>query len=91
LYKHESSKLWECGNRKAISKGGEKDGKPAFGFPGFPPPVISTALLLGVATIVKPALFDRHRGGGHNLYQLRPWTALLQSGMPVGSTATAAT
>jgi hypothetical protein len=47
----QSSKLWECGNRKAISKGGGKDGKPAFGFPGFPPPGISTALLLSVAAI----------------------------------------
>ena len=35
-----------CGNvgiAAAISKGGGKGGKPAFGFPGFPPPGISTA------------------------------------------------
>ena len=30
--------MWECGNREAISKDGGKDGKPAFGFPGFPQP-----------------------------------------------------
>jgi hypothetical protein len=41
-----SSGLWECGNRAAISKGVGKRGKPAFGFPRFPSPVISTALLL---------------------------------------------
>jgi hypothetical protein len=39
----QSSKLWECGNREAISKGGEKGGKPDFGFPGFPRTVISRA------------------------------------------------
>src|SRR5689334_20991986 len=35
-----------CGNvgiAAAISKGGGKGGKPAFGFPGFPRPGISTA------------------------------------------------
>jgi hypothetical protein len=42
IYK-ESSKLGECGNREAISKGSGKGGKPDFGFPGFPLPVISTA------------------------------------------------
>jgi hypothetical protein len=44
--------MWKS---QAISKGGGKDGKPAFGFPGFPPPVISTALLLGVGRLIKPA------------------------------------
>jgi hypothetical protein len=39
----QSSKMWECGNREAISKDGGKDGKPAFGFPGFPRAVISTS------------------------------------------------
>src|SRR5467141_1001611 len=34
LIEGESSKRWECGNREAISKGGGKGGKPAFGFPG---------------------------------------------------------
>ena len=33
---HGPSRLWECGNRAAISKDGGKSGKPAFGFPGFP-------------------------------------------------------
>ena len=40
-----SSGLWECGNRGAISKGVGKRGKPVFGFPRFPSPVISAALL----------------------------------------------
>jgi hypothetical protein len=44
VYVQQSSELWECGNRAAISKDGGKDGKPAFGFPGFPSVVISTAL-----------------------------------------------
>ena len=43
LIYRQSSKLWECGNREAISKGGGKGGKPDFGFPGFPRTVISTA------------------------------------------------
>lgn len=38
------SRLWECGNRAAISKGGGKGGKPDFGFPGFPRAVISIAV-----------------------------------------------
>src|SRR5208282_3496900 len=38
IYK-ESSKLGECGNREAISKGSGKGGKPDVGFPGFPLPV----------------------------------------------------
>jgi hypothetical protein len=42
IYK-ESSKLGECGNGEAISKGSGKGGKPDFGFPGFPLPVIATA------------------------------------------------
>jgi hypothetical protein len=44
----QSSKMWECGNREAISKDGGKDGKPAFGFPGFPRAVISTSRSVSV-------------------------------------------
>ncbi len=39
--------MWECGNRFAISMTGGKDGKPAFGFPGFPRAVISTSFGVG--------------------------------------------
>jgi hypothetical protein len=48
--------MWKS---QAISKGGGKDGKPAFGFPGFPPPVISTALLLDAAAISKACAVTR--------------------------------
>ncbi len=40
---HGPPRLWECGNRAAISKDGGKSGKPASGFPGFPRAVISIA------------------------------------------------
>ena len=40
----EAVEMWK--SRRAISKGGGKRGKPVFGFPFFPGPGISTALLL---------------------------------------------
>src|SRR5690348_9304613 len=48
---HCASRLRECGNRVAISKGCGRGGKPGFGFPRRPQPVISAAVFMRSSSV----------------------------------------
>jgi hypothetical protein len=58
--------MWE--SHLAISKSGGKGGKPAFGFPGFPPLVISTAYFLLSSTSLLSSACRRYVGIGRILH-----------------------